>query len=369
MLTIGTRVRFKQDHPMRGLYNEPSQTNQQGTVIEQYPINLGPDEWVKVCWDDGDDSRNYKCDALEVIHAGRNHIPMTSGVGPNVQTREQFEKLEEDMGLYIKNPNNDWIFAPNPCAEVPLFNNHQTGAFTHENLKDAIEKFRKEELPMESFDDFNVGDKVSPNRNHKDYNQFKYQHKGDNGTVTEIETEGWVRVRWSNGHNNIYRKGMLNIIEKGEDIIKSPIPFTQDDRYAMPILIGMRVCLDPESSIFKDLNETAKGTAGYVYQLGTSNLNLTRWKTLKSKGDAIVYVRFDNGNSLRLKERQILLVDSPSVTVTGYMFNNGDEESIIEGINEGILDFKIINRKLRIVNREIYDDAYRKRIMDSIANS
>ena len=135
-----------------------------------------------------------------------------------------------------------------------------------------------------------------------------------------------------------------------------------------PLLPGMRVCLNPESKEYPKSNAIVKGFAGYVIHYHQTTYQLISWNKLSDtqKNDTMVVVKFDNNNTMQLRFRELILVDTPPKTIYDYILSNNSKITIIEGDSMVELDNLIFKNGLHIKSKEIIDEDWRKNMMTAI---
>lgn len=213
------------------------------------------------------------------------------------------------------------------------------------------------------------GQRVRPNPDHEDYEiYYERQHKGEDGTVqyTNDHSSMPIIVRWDNGHQNSYKQEMLIPID--ESTPKEPLSEDQ-----LPLLPGQRVCLNPESRVYEELNEACRGTSGYVIGLENDKILEKRWITLsqRQRNDIVMNVKFDNDRTLLVRKENLLLIEAPSITVERYVLKNRIGRKALTVVNgdkleQDEVDKRIFKQGHTVESKTTYDNEWRAKIIEQI---
>ena len=197
--------------------------------------------------------------------------------------------------------------------------------------------------------------RVTPNVFHEKYEIWENQHKNNKGTIIDLATRSWYRVKWDNGYINTYPSDFLipietNINNKSETT--TPILF----------LPGMRVCLNPESPYYKGIKNATKSEIGYLlsYLINEEDALIN----LINNIDFTVLIKFDNfSKNYHVKIYDLLPIDAPQVDVKHYYLNNGAIYYLIDKTMDE-LDEAVIIKRINIKDVKIYNDLYREKITE-----
>jgi len=297
ILPNGTRVQFIQGHLDETARYNGEHLDQEGNYLTGTILKYtGVDDYVHVKWDNGNASRNYKCEALRIV--------------------------DEEV-------------------KIGQMNIH----------------------------DFEVGMRVMMNPEHECYEQYKSQHKGDPGVIVDISDilSFPIKVKWDNGNINNYHQGMLICINEISTEKET------DERYKFPLLPGQRVCVNPESSTYKDLKRENISTEGWIVN---TNTNLFLWNKLsKSIHRTLeIIVKLDNYPApFTFTNQSLLPIDVPMKTVQVFkLMKSGISiaKYILEGDDtlENNLDETIIKKGYEIKSTTTWNNKTRAHLITTLAN-
>jgi len=261
-----------------------------------------------------------------------------------------------------------------------------------ERFGNRLQELHRQTLDNERGEQMREGQRVRLDPTHEQYEDFRSQSHGSDGEIIAIpvssspgRSELWTRVRWDNGHRNAYPLSALVMIHSADSVGWGEVERQPNDPvrrqreegsqsradtlHDVPMLPGVRFCLNPDARNYRQIKSEMNDDAGYV--IDTINLTssaLMRWDEL-DKNDVIVIVQFDNGHRFQLKHSEILPIDRASVDITKYIFETGLH--YYYGMNEkdaNMLDRHVIIDGCKILDAIKYDNTYRQGIYDGIAN-
>ncbi len=218
---------------------------------------------------------------------------------------------------------------------------------------------------------YKVGATVAPNPDESV--DYKSQHANTfniKGNIIEAKASSgrriWHRVTWENGYTDVYPEDYLILCDEERDETTK-----MDNMYALPLLPGTRVCLNPDGDRYSQLKEALNGvTTGYVINPRMSDEDLINWKTRNRPESVIVTVKFDNnGNSNSqhhsMHLRELLPVEGEA-TVIQYIMHDGFTLEMLENENSSNFDTDVIVHGYKISKLRYFDDEWRKKIIAGI---
>ena len=249
--------------------------------------------------------------------------------------------------------------------------------------------------------------RLNPEYNESTARWYEEQVRGYYGTIVSpqerldelTDLDEFVRVKWANGYTNCYYYGSLiptgtpigNEYNAQEDINNVAASWSferqksdpvyherrrkeEDMEYKYPLMPGQKVCVNPESTVHKNLQEANLLGEGEGYVVDVPNLEelVAGWHAKSNRGDIIIFIHLEKGgNNIRIRCKDLFLIENaPAKTVTSYTLDHATF-FLVEGTENAKeiqrnLDYDIINKSRTIYKIAYFTEEHRKHIREQI---
>lgn len=140
----------------------------------------------------------------------------------------------------------------------------------------------------------------------------------------------------------------------------------------LPPLVGMRVCLNPESKYYNAILENVSGeTTGFIVDMCGIGYGATReWSMNCEKNKNLdVTVLFDNGARCNVRYETMMLIDEKCANVILYTFTEDyGNFYTINGKGKSIIEDLLINKGYTMLEKSVYDNKWRLYMLGSITS-
>lgn len=136
--------------------------------------------------------------------------------------------------------------------------------------------------------------------------------------------------------------------------------------WEQPPVIGYKVILNPEGENYHCYRGQSKDGAGWIIINELNESELKEWSHIgkRERLNVLVNVLWENGHRNIYRLSDLLPIENGFRDVEAVLFDNGDEvRDFAENIEE-IIDYKVIVKERRVVNRYRYGQKYRDKFLN-----
>ena len=143
-------------------------------------------------------------------------------------------------------------------------------------------------------------------------------------------------------------------------------PSNIDEEYRIPILPGMRVCLNPEGGNYVQLREMAKDKKIYMLSLkGAEEGEGWAYQAINNLNNWHISLITEDAETIEAKYTDVLLVDAPTKDVIKAISYEKNIFTLLDKITEEEKEAMVIYRQLSC---KIFNDEWRVTVIQDAVN-